>query len=393
MGQGASTDAIFQKNVDKFMELNPNIKVNVEIVPWDGAFDKIMTAVNTNTTPDMLETTPSMVSQLAEMGKLANVDDVYEAKKASGELDNWIMSAADNFKYKGSWYALPVGVIPHFIYYRPDLFKKLGVDVPAEWTWEALDAAAKKLTVKSDGVQYYGICGEAGEFQSTEQHLFGWLAQGGGGFFDKTGKLNLTSEENVKAVEFAAHIYKDYSPPDVAAWSANEAWTKMQEGTSAIFFSGGWFGYPLQKLFGVDNIKAITFTGPGGRFTRSEGEPIMIFKSSSNIDACKKFVSFISETDQMLNMSKGDLGWLPIQKSALDDPELKNNPLFVDILTQVLPYGQMMSYPSPEPVPAEGTLEAGLVFSKILDQVILGKKTAAESLAEAQKLGEEMIGK
>jgi multiple sugar transport system substrate-binding protein len=353
-----------------------------------------MSAINTGTAPDMYEGTSSLAGTFASMDLLVQVDDLYDELEASGELDDWSMGALENFQYEGHWYAFPWSVVAHFTYYRTDMFEEYGVPIPENWTWEEFEEAAAALTQDLDGdgiMDTYGVVGEAGEHQSTEQHLFNWLCQGGGGFYDEDGNLNLTSPENIETVEWVAHIYRDYMPPDVAAWSANESWLAFQEGNVAMFLSGGWFGYGIQDLFGAENVRVTVLQGPARRCTRAEAQPILIFKTAKDIEAAKQFVRFMSQAENTLSVTAKDLSFIPIQLSAREDPELSKNQVFLDQMDFVLPNAHMMSYPSAFPVPQHGALESGLVYSKILGSVILEQQTAEEALAAAEAKAEELL--
>lgn len=145
--------------VPEWNKLYPNIKVNVEIIPFDGINEKITTAIASGTAPNILLDYPGRTLAYAQMGALAELDDVIPAS----DLEQ-IRKNADVMKMvsvNGKIVAMPYSSNIVGLIVNKSLWKDAGAEnlLPQDefrtWTPDEFKAALKAVANKDKGV--YGL--------------------------------------------------------------------------------------------------------------------------------------------------------------------------------------------------------------------------------------------
>ncbi|MGH8868685.1 MAG: sugar ABC transporter substrate-binding protein [Actinomycetes bacterium] len=110
--------------VKDFEKANPGANVEVTAVPWDAAHDKIATAIAAQKTPDVSLIGTTWMGEFAKTGGLDPVptDLVDDSAFFPGA---WDTNVVDGTAYGVPWY-----VETRLIYYRKDLAKKAGLTEP-----------------------------------------------------------------------------------------------------------------------------------------------------------------------------------------------------------------------------------------------------------------------
>jgi multiple sugar transport system substrate-binding protein len=137
---------------DAFTEENPDATVEVTPVPWDGAHDKIATAIAAGETPDVSLIGTTWMGEFAKTGGLAptpeglvNPDDFFSGP--------WESTVVEDTSYGVPWY-----VETRALYYRTDMAEQAGLEPPT--SWDELKAFAKGL--QEQGGAQYGIISSRG---------------------------------------------------------------------------------------------------------------------------------------------------------------------------------------------------------------------------------------
>ena len=156
-----------------FESAYPDVKVQIETVPYDDYFTKLQTAVAGGTAADAFELNYENFVTYSSNGSLAPLKTV--------DATAYKPSLLQAFSANGTQYGLPESFSNVVLFYNKDLFAKAGVDEPtADWTWADEQAAAEKLTDKKAGVwgdyqpisffEYYKAVAQAGgEFLSADK--------------------------------------------------------------------------------------------------------------------------------------------------------------------------------------------------------------------------------
>lgn len=148
---GQSRHDYTQKLLDKYTELNPNVKFEALPSGWDGYFDKLSIQAASSTMPDIVQMDYLYISTYAKNNAVvdlqeyidngtidvSNIDPVlYEAGRINDKLAGMVLSSS----------LLTVG-------YNPDVFAEAGILEPEEtWTWN--DFITMSKTIKETTGKY-----------------------------------------------------------------------------------------------------------------------------------------------------------------------------------------------------------------------------------------------
>jgi multiple sugar transport system substrate-binding protein len=157
---------LYQASLDKLTE---KTGIKVDLVYAGAAaqyFQKINSMVLSNTLPDIFwcTTINATFGPLASSGKLYDwtsyVDGTAPGAAAGGlAKDSFGPGYLDFYKLNGKQYGIPNEANTYGVFYNADMFEDAGVALPsADWTWDELFEAMRKLTKKSGTkVTQYGM--------------------------------------------------------------------------------------------------------------------------------------------------------------------------------------------------------------------------------------------
>lgn len=116
------------KMLQKFEELNPDIEVVMDYSDWDGYWTKLPAQVAGGQVPDVFQMDYSYLSQYANNGVLAPLDEYIEGKQL--ELGDVEENIIDTGKVGGKTYGISTGTNAPVMLYRKDVLDELGLNLP-----------------------------------------------------------------------------------------------------------------------------------------------------------------------------------------------------------------------------------------------------------------------
>ena len=163
---GVQADQGFNKVIEGFEEANPGIKVNYTRFTNDPTGNtKLDTALIADDSIDMFFTyTPADFAKRAGSGIPLDLSEVDEDDKVEDA----------NIKYDGKYYGIPTSNESYNIVYNKTAFEKLGITIPANWTWDEFMEIARKATHEENGKTVYGL---AGVWHNIERQIYGGDAE------------------------------------------------------------------------------------------------------------------------------------------------------------------------------------------------------------------------
>lgn len=166
---GVQADQGFNKVIEGFEEANPGIKVNYTRFTNDPTGNtKLDTALIADDSIDMFFTySPVDFAKRAGSGIPLDLSEVDE----DGLLDK-VEDA--NIKYDGKYYGIPTSNESYNIVYNKTAFERLGITIPANWTWDEFMEIARKATHEENGKTVYGL---AGVWHNIERQIYGGDAE------------------------------------------------------------------------------------------------------------------------------------------------------------------------------------------------------------------------
>ena len=306
---------------DAFMQEHPEIKIEVWNQPWEDYFTKIQAlwaSGDAKTIPDVafLWPTPKYASE----GVLENLDSYIEA--SGYDLNDYWPGLLESAKYDGSVYGFPRDIEANVLYYNKDLFDAAGVSYPDDtWTWDDLQAAAEKLTVKdaSGNTTQYALAMEGGVGKYSK-----WIMQNGGAILDdmrNPSKCMMDDPKTVEAVTFFADLINNgyaMRPADLsqaggdsAVFASDQAAMIIQNTSRVSAFNAAGKNY---------DVAVVPIPAGGQRFNGAGGAAWVMSSGSDNKDAAWTFLQWLQSTDggEKIYTERGEI--FPALQSVANSP-------------------------------------------------------------------------
>lgn len=158
----------------------------------------------------------------------------FDALPADYRSDDILGPVRDSLSYRGVLYALPFYAESSMTYYRTDLFRKAGVQMPARPSYGDIARLAERLHDPANGV--YGLClrgrpgwGENVTLVTTMANTFG------GRWFDDRWRPQLDSAPWREASRLYVDLLRRFGPPDAALNGYPESLALFASGRCAMW--------------------------------------------------------------------------------------------------------------------------------------------------------------
>lgn len=146
-------DNLFTKAARKFEEINPDIKVTVNLYPDLDEYqysDKLNTEIMAGKGPDILYLRPwDYIRTYIEKGILVNLDEVIE-KDSEFIIKDYNTHIIDNARYKDELYTMPINYYQFYTFVLNEkLLDEKGINLDNNLNWKDVYALSKKLNENS----------------------------------------------------------------------------------------------------------------------------------------------------------------------------------------------------------------------------------------------------
>ena len=195
-GSGRDQANTIKTLVDNYFVPEHNIPVNIKLVNKDVLLSATLAGTGPDVALNVAGKEPVNYALRHAVYDISQFDDFEEVSK-------WFHDEAlIQFQYNGGVYALPQTMSFHVMFYRADILKEIGAEVPKNW-----DDFYKTLAVIQKNNMNVGIFPDY-----TTYAMF--LYQHGGAFYTQDGKASgLDSEEAIAAFQMWSGNYSDYRMP------------------------------------------------------------------------------------------------------------------------------------------------------------------------------------
>lgn len=242
-GWEEAVPGMYVRRPQKFMEDNPDIKI--EMVPIPGAeYDtKLLTLASSGTIADTMHTSDvwTQHTRMVKLGVLRNVDEHLEA--AGMSKDQWLPAAVNTLTIDGKMYGLPKTCHPGdaYIWINEDLFNAAGIALPETYgtTFEQISEWSTALTTgPEDARDVYGfvprVVGIQGIVNGVRQH----------GTYENNEEGTASLADNEQWLQWATWINSFYTQKEAATDNALPS-----GGADALFLAGKIAMRPNQRFF------------------------------------------------------------------------------------------------------------------------------------------------
>ncbi|MCO5972885.1 ABC transporter substrate-binding protein [Actinoallomurus soli] len=393
----------YQACADAFTAAHPDIHVKITQSAWNQYWQNLTTQMTSGNAPDVFTDHVAYYPQFVKNNQILDITSRVAADKV--DLNQYQGGLADLWVKDGKRYGLPKDWDTVAIAYNTGMLKSAHVDPAglANLTWNPTDGGTfeqliAKLTVDQKGhngldpsfdknhVKIHGI-ELIYDDGATGQSTWGNFAVANGfTFLDKNPfgtKYHYSDPALAQTVDwFASLAKKGYAAPyDKASTLGPDA--VLNAGRAAMTMTGSW---NINTYLGSSATQKFAFAplpaGPRGRKTFINGLSDAIYTGTKHPDQAWQWVKFLASTScQDIVASKGVV--FPAIKTssqkalATHQAAGRNVKVFVDEATTP---GETFSYPI--------TDHADQITQEVqtdLEGVWLGKSTAADALAKAQK--------
>jgi sorbitol/mannitol transport system substrate-binding protein len=316
----------------------------------------------------------------------------------SYDLADLLKPIRDGASWGGKLYALPFYGESSLTYYRKDLFREAGIEMPGQPTYDDIERFAKALNDPAKGV--YGIClrgkpgwGENMAYISTLTNTFG------GRWFDEDWTPQLDSPEWHAAVSFYVNLLQKYGPPGVSSNGFNESLTLFENGRCGLWIdatvaAGSLYDSRQSKVAGKVGFAAapVAVTRRGAQWLWFWA--LAVPSSAKHSAAALKFIEWATSKDYIRLVAKAN-GWAAVpsgtRESTYRQPEYLATAPFAELTYRSIMAADPL-HPTEKPVPYTG-IQCIVIpaFPTIGDQVgqwiasaLVGDISVDKALKDAQ---------
>jgi len=373
MAQAAYSENDVRAMTADFEKANPDIKVNLEFVPYEGLRDKTLLAQGSGGY-DVVLFDVIWPAEFATNKVLVDVTDRITADMNKGILPG----AWTTVEYNGQRYGMPWILDTKYLFYNKDMLAKAGISAPPK-TWDELAADAKMI--KDKGILDTPIAWSWAQAEAAICDYTTLVDAYGGKFLGADGKPAFQTDGGLKALQYMVQTVKDgITNPNSKEFLEEDVRRVFQNGEAA--FALNWtYMYNLandpkeSKVAGqVGVVPAPGVAGVSEASAVNGSMGLGITSVSKHQDEAWKYIVFM--TSQKVQNAYAKLS-LPIWASSYDDPAVTDGQ---EALVAAAKTALPLMFPRPT-TPNYQELSNALQVG--IQQAILGTETPEEALKSA----------
>ena len=310
---GQQEDTLYDMQMPKFMEENPDIEIVKESFPGEEYNTKVSTMLAGNTLGDVAWSAlgGATINFMWAQGIVAPIDDLVASN--SIDLTQWYEGCRNAITVEGNLLGLPFKAHPGLavVYYNQTAFEAAGLDLPTSgWTQEQQVEAAKTLTKGDATPPFYGFLPGVGNIWKT---LVTLSRAFGTELLNEDGtQFQLNSELGIQAVTWLYDLFQTHKvapTPEQMVGGGNDMWIAnslgMYQGGTSVSVTGGTIGDAFEWMVAPNAV------GPGGvGGSDYEVDAYTVTTASQNPDAAFKWVQYLCSKDSgvQLGLIGGTVG-------------------------------------------------------------------------------------
>ena len=364
-----------QSLIDRFEREHPEIRVQVQAIPWSAAHEKLLTAFAGQSNPDLCQLGNTWIPEFQAMGAIRSLDDFLAASAGLDSTDFfpgiWRTNVLADKVYGIPWY-----VDTRLLFYRTDLLQKAGFPAPPA-TWEEwLQAARAVKSMPLETGPHYGVFFSL--ISSDWQVPVILILQNNGKLLrDNNRYAAFDDSATVAALRFYLTFFREGLAPLHMTEVAN-VYQGFGTGFFAMMVTGPWVVSEMRRRRPGLTGKWSTAPLPAGKNRNSVagGASLVVFKNSRHPRAAWKLIEFLSRRDtqvQFFHLTRD----LPSRKDAWSAPELRTD-------AQISAFFQQLQWVVPTPKVVEWEQIAN-TLQQYLEQAAYGRLSLPEAIARLNR--------
>ncbi len=362
--------AAFQAVVDSFNKTYPNVKVEPDFATYATLNEKISTSIASGAGYDVLVTGVGWVQPFAAKNVFEDLGNHGVTKKTLGEKSTPALIPAST--YKDKIYAWPLTADARAIGFRKSAFIKAGLDPKnPPTTFKGIKAAAEKLTERDSAGTITRPGFDFNTSPGNYRQAFVQLLAANGKDLYVNGKQNFDNKQGVETLNWMKSMINHVQPfgQQNAALKpmtyTNDAPMGFVGGSIDCSDAGvGQANCDDLGFFLLDNTREVEMVG---------GNLASVGANSKNKDLAWAFIKSMSTDPALEAMAKLN-NQIPATANAADSAIVKSNALSKFVAKNL---GKAIYEGG-----ATNWLEVRTDFNSSVDDVLLGKRDAAQVLGE-----------
>ena len=373
-----------------FMELHPDITVNIVGLPYDQQQQKFDVAVSTKSTPDAAYQEYFNILSYVNQGALISYDKYFDNWDKKNEFDPKRIDL-EMYVINGERYYFPIEFAGPVIFYNKNILDEYGLE-PAK-TWDEWFEIIEKTTDPSIGRYGSSYAGTRGT-SFFEAFLLAYT--GVDTYFDSNGACFMRSPD---ALEGATRFFDAFKNGQVAPSSVSGDLISIANDVAGgvattIFTNCATYSILAEKLGDSGVVTTLPLPAKNGKINLNVssllgGAGYVMYSTSKHPDETWAFISFMLEAQQNSTWCKAT-GVLPINKNAMEDQWVQESP-YLKVVADAFSgnAGDVKVVASPMYLPKYNEIMRN-IMEPGFQEVMLGKKSVADYLNEcAQALEDE----
>ncbi len=337
-------NAILNDLITQFQTLHPDIKVELQRIPYTEYTTKLITQMAGGQAPDVICAEVGNYSDFYLRDALEPLNEYVEADKV--DMSAYYPKVVDRFTVDGKLYVIARDTAPIcVIYYNKDIFNAVGVVYPKDsWTWEEFVAAAEKVKA-TDSTGRVTRWGFVDDWVMSEA----WIYDFGGSYVDDikhpTRWTFADDPHTLEGVKFRSDLINKYKvmlpPSSVSAMGGLGNADMFVNGNAAMFLSGIWKTPEFRHIKNFKWDVVMLPKGPNGhRAFSTGGSGYGILKSSKYKKEAWELVKFISGEEGAKKLASTGFAQPALMKVAnssyfLDGQDPKNKKMLLEAVKYV----------------------------------------------------------
>ena len=321
---------LMKEIVADFEADHPDTDVELISVPWDSAFERVLTMTMSGQPVDVIEMPERWISTLAVNDILRDLGPWLESWEGASDLTE---ATLDFTKiYDDTSYFVPYGYFVRALYYNKKLLAEAGYDAPPETMEEFFEMA--RAVSEIDGKYGYCLRGSTGGF-------VGWWLMvsamtGADSWFDEEGNSVFDTPEAIEGIQAMLDLYNEgVAPEDSVNWGFNEQVAGFYSGTCAFLDQDPDALIQIRERMDEDDFAVAPVPlGPKGKIAPPIGMiGWAVTNHSDQPELAEEFIGRLSAPDVNLEWAKF-IGIVPAVEIPEDDTYY-NNPQFAGFFTEL----------------------------------------------------------
>ncbi|HEV3363364.1 MAG TPA: extracellular solute-binding protein, partial [Acidimicrobiia bacterium] len=204
-------------------------------------------------------------------------------------------------------------------------------------------------------------------------------------------RSGMDSPQAIEAIQFYADLYRTerFAPAGALSWNARDVRKAFEAGDLAMMIGGGWDLRPLlaahPELAGKVGTALLPAGPAGDRDSFAGGSHLVVFAGTKKAALARRYLDFLLDPTRVAAFTTR-IGFLPGARDALA-AATPDDPLYRTFSAQLEDHSR--SYP---PTREWGGFEADGLFTSAVQQVMAGKKTAAQAMKDVAKTMDAAFG-